>query len=324
MYFLILLFYIASKNEDGIMKKGIEIWQDNVLTVARYEMTEAEKNLLYMVVASVRKEDPVTKMYEVSVKEMAEVTGQTELKFETYKQATRKLMSRVFETTLPNGDLLQASFIASALYKKGTGTIQIELSQMVRPFYVDLNVRYTKMQLVAAISLNSAYAKRIYELLCMFKNMKDKTFKKSLVDLKNMLYVVDPKTGRDSYSNWTRFEKAVLEVASKEINGHTDISFTYKPIYGDRPGRGRKPVEEVEFEVFYNAKHEPELTIPILERLVKQFRLRPDQAAKILSLHSIEVINRQLYDIHSKVSDGKVKNLGSYTAKVFGLETTKK
>jgi plasmid replication initiation protein len=301
------------------VKKDVEIWQDNVLTVARYEMTEAEKNLLYMVVASVRKEDPVTKMYEVSVKEMAEVTGHAELKFETYKQATRKLMSRVFETTLPNGDLLQASFIASALYKKGTGTIQIELSQMVRPFYVDLNVRYTKMQLAAAISLNSGYAKRIYELLCMFKNMKDKTFRRSLVELKNMLCVIDSKTGKDSYSNWTRFEKAVLEVASKEINGHTDISFTYKPIYGDRPGRGRKPVDQVEFEVFYKAKPEPESTTPLLERLIKQFRLRPDQAGKVVETHSTDVINRQLYDIHTKAADGKVKNLGSYTAKVFGV-----
>lgn len=301
------------------MKKDIEIWQDNVLTVARYEMTEAEKNLLYMVVASVRKDDPVTKMYEVSVKEMAEVTGHSELKFDTYKQATRKLMSRVFETTLPNGDLLQASFIASALYKKGKGTIQIELSQMVRPFYVDLNVRYTKMQLAAAISLNSAYAKRIYELLCMFKNMKDKTFRKGLVELKTMLCVIDSKTGKDSYSNWTRFEKAVLEVAKKEINGHTDISFAYKPIYGDRPGRGRKPVEQVEFEVFYKASSEPGPAIPLLERLIKQFRLRPDQAAKVIELHSLEVINRQLYDIHTKAANGKVKNLGSYTAKVFNL-----
>lgn len=301
------------------MKKDIEIWQDNVLTVARYEMTEAEKNLLYMVVASVRKEDSVNKMYEVSVKEMAEVTGHSELKFETYKQATRKLMSRVFETTLPNGDLLQASFIASALYKKGTGIIQIELSQMVRPYYVDLNVRYTKMQLAAAISLNSAYAKRIYELLCMFKNMKDKIFRRNLFDLKTMLYVIDPKTGKDSYSNWTRFEKAVLEVASKEINGHTDVSFTYKPIYGNRPGRGRKPVEQVEFEVFYQAKPETELTEPLFERLTKQFRLRPDQATKVLELYSVEVINKQLYDVHNKVSDGKVKNIGSYTATVFDL-----
>lgn len=303
------------------MSKNIEIWQDNVLTTARYEMTEAEKNLLYMVVASVRKDDPLTKMYQVSVKEMAEVTGQTELKFETYKQATRKLMSRIFETTLPNGDVLQASFIASALYRKGTGVIQIELSQMVRPFYVDLNTRFTKMQLAAAISLNSTYAKRIYELLCMYKNMKDKTFRRDLTDLKTMLWIIDPKTGKDSYTNWTRFEKAVLEVASKEINGHTDITFTYKPIYGDRPGRGRKPVVIVEFAVFYQAK--PDLTpaSSLHERLVKQFRLRPDQADAVLAAHSVDTVNRQLYDIQAKALDGKVKNLGSYTAKVFGLET---
>ncbi len=303
------------------MNKEVEIWQDNVLTVARYEMTEAEKNLLYMVVASVRKDDPITKMYEVSIKNMAEITGQSELKFETYKQATRKLMTRVFETTLPNGDVLQASFISSALYKKGTGTIQIELSQMVRPFYIDLNARFTKIQLAAAISLNSSYAKRIYELLCMFKNMKNKTFRRSLADLKSMLWVVDPKTGKDSYSNWTRFEKAVLEVASKEINGHTDITFKYKPIYGNRPGRGRKPVEQVEFEVFYQPKSESELEITthLHERLIKQFRLRSDQADVIINKYSLEVINRQLYDIHIKANDGKVNNIGSYTAKVFGL-----
>ena len=116
------------------MAKVVEIWQDNALTVARYEMSEAEKNILYMVVANVKKEDAPTKMYQVSVKEMAEITGSKELMFETYKQATRKLLTRVFETTLPNGDLLQATFISSALYKKGTGIIEIELSQRVRPF----------------------------------------------------------------------------------------------------------------------------------------------------------------------------------------------
>lgn len=302
------------------MSKTVEIWQDNALTVARYEMTETEKNLLYMVVANVKKDDPPTKKYQVSVKEMAEVTGSKGLMLEAYKQATRKLLTRVFETTLPDGDLLQATFISSARYKKGTGIIEIGLSDEVRPFYIHLHSKFTKVQLAAAISLNSTYAKRIYELMCMFKNMKDKTFRRNLVDLKSMLSIIDPKTGKDSYSNWTRFQIRVLDVAAREINGHTDITFTYKPIYGDRPGRGRKPVEQVEFEVFYNAKPEPEPATPLFERLVKQFRLRPDQATKVLEMHSIEVINRQLYDIHSKAADGKVKNLGSYTAKVFGLD----
>jgi plasmid replication initiation protein len=284
-------------------------------------MTEAEKNLLYMVVANVRPDDPETKMYQVSVKEMAEVSNSKELKFDAYRQAARKLLTRVFETTLPNGNFLQATFIASAEYKKGTGIIEIELSRKVRPFYVDLNKKFTKIQLVAAISLNSAYAKRLYELLCMFKNMPDKTFRRNLVDLKNMLWIIDPKTGKDSYPKWTHFEKTVLNVAIKEINGHTDLTFTYKPIYGNRPGRGRKPVVEVEFAVFYQAKAEPLQTSGLHERLIKQFRLRPDQADAVLATHSVETINRQLYDIQAKAADGKVKNLGSYTAKVFGLET---
>lgn len=303
------------------MGKAVEIWQDNALTIARYEMSEAEKNILYMVVAAVKKDDSPTKMYQVSVKEMAEVMGSKELMFEAYKQATRKLLTRVFETTLPNGDLLQATFISSALYKKGTGIIEIELSQRVRPFYVDLNSRYTKVQLAAAISLNSAYAKRIYELLCMYKNMKDKTFRRDLDDLKRMLGIIDPKTGKDSYPNWTIFKQKILDISAKEINGHTDITFQCKPVYGDRPGRGRKPVVEVEFEVFYQAKPEPVQTSSLHERLIKQFRLRTDQADQVVASHSTETINRQLYDIQAKMADGKVKNLGSYTAKVFGLHT---
>lgn len=177
------------------------------------------------------------------------------------------------------------------------------------------------MQLAAAISLNSAYAKRIYELLCMYKNMPDKTFRRDINGLKSMLWIVDPKTGKDSYPDWTNFQRRVLDIAAKEINGHTDLTFNYKPIYGNRPGRGRKPVVEVEFEVFYQAKPEPAPLSSLHERLVKQFRLRPDQADTVLATHSAEIINRQLYDIQAKAADGKVKNLGSYTAKVFGLET---
>jgi plasmid replication initiation protein len=303
------------------MGKAVEIWQDNVLTVARYEMSETEKNILYMVVAQVKPGDSELKKYQVSVNQMAEINKSTRLKMEAYRQATRKLMTRIFETTLHNGDFLQASFITSALYKKGTDIIEIGLSTEVRPFYVDLNQRYTKIQLAAAISLNSAYAKRIYEVLCMYKNMKDKTFRRELNEFKTMLSIIDQKTGKDSYPNWTIFRQKILEVAVREINGHTDITFTYKPIYGDRPGRGRKPVVEVEFEVFYQAKPEPAQTSNLHERLVKQFRLRPDQADIVLATHSVEVVTRQLYDVQVKVADGKVKNVGSYTAKVFNLET---
>jgi len=286
-------------------------------------MSEVEKNLLYMVVASVRKTDSENMKYQVSVKRMAEINGSTRLNIDAYKQATRKLMTRVFETTLTNGDFLQASFISSARYIKGTDIIEIGLSSEIRPFYVDLNTKFTKVQLQAAISLKSAYAKRVYELLCKYKNMPDKTFQMNLIELKTMLGIINPKTGKDRYPSWTWFQRNILDVSAKEINGHTDITFTYKPIYGDRPGRGRKPVTKVEFEVFYQTKVEPVAanTAALHERMVKQFKLRTDQADEVLAIHTVETINRQLYDIQTKAAAGSVKNVGSYTAKVFGLET---
>lgn len=155
----------------------------------------------------------------------------------------------------------------------------------------------------------------------MYKNMPDKSFRRDLLDLKRMLGVVNIKTGKDKYPVWTQFKRDVIDVATREINGHTDLTFNFKPIYGDRPGRGRKPVVEVEFEVFYQAKPEPAQISSLHERLIKQFRLRLDQADTVLATHSIEVINRQLYDIQTKAAGGSVKNIGSYTAKVFGLET---
>ena len=307
-----------------IMSKAIEIWQDNILTNARYEMTETEKNLLYMVVASVRPDDPPSKLYQISVKEMAHISNQPEVKFEAYKQASRRLMTRVVETTLENGDFLQTTFIASALYKSGKGIIEIELSQRIKPFYVNLHSKFTKIQLAASISLKSAYAKRIYELLCQYKNMPNKVFKKDLLGLKTMLCIVDPKTGKDSYAKWTHFEKAILAVASREINEHTELSFAYKPVMGDRPGRGRKPVVAVEFSVLYQAKTEfasisslPELH----ERLVKKFKLRKDQATAVIEKFTLEEIHKQLYNIEIKAADGSVRSIGSYTATVFGLAT---
>lgn len=99
--------------------------------------------------------------------------------------------------------------------------------------------------------------------------------------------------------------------ALNQVKSSTYITFECNPIYGDSHGQGRKPVEQVEFEVFYKPKPEAEPATPLPE-------LPPDQAAKVLAVYSVEVINRQLYDIHTKAADGKVKNLGSYTAKVIG------
>lgn len=294
--------------------EGATLWQDNALTIARYEMTSLEKNILYMVMASIRKDDASNTIYQVSAKELMALTGE-QVRVSDLQKATKKLITRYFETTLPSGNMLQATFVASAEYITGQGIIELELSQKVRPLYVELKERFTTLQLHTALTLNSKYAKRLYELFSMYKNLPDKTFRINVQDLKERLDLIDPKTGKDRYEKWTHFKNRVLDPAEHEINGKADLSFRYVPI---KKGRS---VTQIEFTVEYQR------SAPIVEydgpnaavfgRLTTHFGLRRDQATRVLGQHPLAEINKRLHKIQLRVVNHELENIGAYTAKIF-------
>ena len=153
--------------------------------------------------------------------------------------------------------------------------------------------------------------------------MRDKSFIINLMELKQKLQLIDEKTGRDKYEKFTHFKKAVLDPAEREINSKSDISFSYVIIEGNKAGRGRKPVEQLEFTIVYTdqiSKYSfDEKNLPIFTRLTTQFNLRKDQASKILDNFSAIEINKILYDIHLKVINREITNVGAYTAKIFDI-----
>jgi plasmid replication initiation protein len=293
---------------------GATLWQDNALTVARYEMSALEKNILYMVMASIRKDDAPNTLYQVSAKELMALTGE-QVRASDLQRATKKLITRYFETVLPNGNTLQATFVASAEYITGQGIIEVELSQKVRPLYVELKDRFTTLQLHTALTLNSKYAKRLYELFSMYKNLPNKSFRISVQELKERLDLIDIKTGKDRYEKWTHFKNRVLDPAEHEINGKADLSFTYQPI---KIGRS---VSQIEFNVQY--KRHSLLAVYdgpnelLIDRLINRFGLRQDQAQKVIDLHQTSDINKQLHKIQLRIINNELENIGAYTAKIF-------
>jgi plasmid replication initiation protein len=303
------------KNTD---KNEVTLWQDNLLTVARYDMTALEKNILYMVMSQIRKDDTFGTFYYVSAREIMERVGER-IDFIAFKKATKMLIGRVFETTLPNGNLLQSSFVASAEYLAGEGIIKIEVSRQVLPFYLELKEKFTTFQLDAALALNSKYAKRLYEMLSMYKAMPSRSFTISLIELKKLLHVIDAKN-KDSYPSFTDFSNRVLIPAEREINEGTDIKFTYQVILGENKGRGRKPVSSIKFLV--NSKNTPLLPQTVhsdvlLKRLTTEFGLNKTQAQRVINENEAKIILKKLYDI--SLVKNTIRNIGGYTAKSFGV-----
>ena len=302
---------------------NITLWQSNFITSSRYEMSALEKNIMYMVMSQLKKNDPSDMKYIVSAMELMQSTGK-DILYADLKKASAKLITRILEGVNEDGNLVQTSFIASATYITGKGLIEIEISNAIRPHYIELKEKFTTFQLDIALSLKSIYSKRLYEILSMYKNFKEKKFTISVKELKMKLALISSK-GEDKYEAFRNFKIAVLDPAEREINGDSDIYFTYKALEGKKYGKGRKPIDLLEFNVMYKERKDVEIGYdeankPIYDRLINDFGLRKDQASEVIRNYSKIEINKQLYDIHIAKMNNKVGNIGAYTATIFKVK----
>jgi plasmid replication initiation protein len=303
------------------MKKDITLFQDNAITRASYEMSALEKDILLMIISQVNHKDSNVP-YFIRAQEIIERKGE-EINFAAFKKASKMLVSRNFETMLDETRLLQSSFISSAIYHKGKGVIEVRVDPNVVPLYSDLKKNFTTIQLNAALSLNSKYAKRLYEVISSVKNFPNPCITITVDELKKRLGVSlykDEVLQSDTYPNFADFDRRVLIPSQQEMD-KTDVRFTYDLIYDKKSvTRGRKKVHSIKITVSkVGEPEEPalETDTTLVSRLINEFRLRKDQAITIIGTHDKKAILKSLYDISLERSN--IRNIGAYTAEVFGV-----
>jgi plasmid replication initiation protein len=212
---------------DKNLTNNILLKQHNAITEARYEMTALEKNIVYMVMAQFRDDDPVGKRYFVSIQELKNKLkdlGQ-KISLQDIQEATGKLVTRVYSFIDDLGDHIQMTLFSSVIYTEDSDLIKIEIISEVRHFMFDLKYDFTSFSLWSALRLRSIYAKRIYEMLCQHK--EEGVFKISVQGLRERLKLIDKSTKKNKLTGWSAFEKTVLEGPKEEINEKTELKVTY-------------------------------------------------------------------------------------------------
>lgn len=296
------------------MKEVKIISQDNALTSSRHDFTALEKNILYMLMAQLSGNDKEDRYYYISINEMQNKT-KVKSNYIDYENAIIRLQGKTIKITRPNGNKLITPFIGSAEYIARKGYIEIVIDPKMRPFLFNLKQNFTTFQLDLALSLKSKFSKRIYEMISQYKDTGFMTIR--VLDLKEKLELYDPKTKVEQYIQWAAFKKGVLDVAKKEIDKETDLEFIVDT---------RKLGKKIEILDFY-IKHKAYQTAidfkdeetAIFGRLVNKFGLRSDQAQKAITKYGEKEVSKLIYPIMVEQSNGKIKNIGAYTAKVLGV-----
>ena len=248
---------VVSKQRRKLPPSSAIVTQSNELVSARYALPLGEMRLLFTVMSKVQPNDTKMTVYRIPVAEFADFLGVAKgSAYEEMKKITHSIVTRYVEIKSP-GRLVQTTWMAQAEYVDGTGMVDVQLSEAMIPFLLNLKSNFTQYKLTMLLSFKSQYTLRLYMLLKQKRdhNPYAKTYDFELSELRKILGVSieaiprrdkfdKPQAAVELYAEYPNFKKFVLNTAQKELSAKADISFEY-----DEIRHGRR-VTSISFRVF--------------------------------------------------------------------------
>lgn len=208
--------------------KNTLITKANILIEASYKLSTQEQRVVMLLASMISLADSEFKDYILSIKAFGRLLGANHKDcYRQVREVTKRLIGRVFSIQTP-GEELQMSWLSSAHYVKGQGQVRLKFDPCLKPFLLQLKERFTSYSLRHVIQLRSSFSIRLYELLKQYENIGERIF--NIDDLKMKLGI-----DKAQYQLYGHFKAKVLNVALKEVNDKTDITFGFEEI---KIGRG--------------------------------------------------------------------------------------
>ncbi|MED4654804.1 replication initiation protein [Bacillus pseudomycoides] len=245
-----------STNQGLQIKESNIVSKSNTLIEANSRLNLVEQKLLLCLASNIEPNDRDFKTYTFPIRQFHDLLGLSgSTKYTELSKITKELLSKVIEIRIGE-ELIQVSWLSSAIYNRNKGTIDMRFDPLLKPFLLELSSKFTSYRLANIVKLKSTYAIRIYELLKQYENLKERT-----ISLENLRYYLD---AMNIYPNYANFKQRVLKPTQKELNQKTDISFDFEEIKS-----GRK-VQKIRFIIRGQKKNDSDLVR--FEKKLDQFQ----------------------------------------------------
>lgn len=219
------------------MDKAELVVKSNRMIEASYRLGMNEQRIILYAICRCREEQkglfsdlPVTITADAFLKHFPSVDKSNV--YGQLKDAMNSLYNR--SVTIHDSDpatgkarVRETRWISEKAYIDGAGHVQIVFTPEVIKYITRLEEEFTSYQLEKVGNMTSAYAVRIYELLAQHKDIGNRTL--NMAWLREILEI-----GPGEYKLTTNFIRKVIEVAVDQINKHSDLTVSFKPIKTSR------------------------------------------------------------------------------------------
>ena len=279
------------------------IFQHNAITSGRYDFTACQLDILFMLLAMLDKNDKISTIYPIHVKDIEAITGR-KWDYQTLIQSTEDMGSRMFSIETETS-YEQIWFFQSVKYQKGKGYFNVKLSEDIRPYLFDLKDNFTVIQLKSALLCSSKYAKRLYTLACQWRSLGIISI--PISELKEKLFLKDPRGKEpEQFTRISDFRKKVLDIAKRQINENTDIEFDFD-ICNKRGPHVKKNYDTV--KLFIGRKKEIQMEINFKEPIQDQKDLAQITAYGIGDVVARRILKTGKMDEFRKVVAGLLEKM---------------
>lgn len=195
--------------------------KSNNLVQAKYELSLNEQKIILYAVSKLDTKKDNFNIIPIYVKEFYDLLGTTTERYTELRDMINELRKKTLIIKTGNGEIV-TGWLSSLEYKKDTGIIEIEFSNKLIPYLLQLKEQFTRYQIKNILYLNNKHSIRIYELLKQYENIGNRTF--TVDKLKEILML------ESQYKRFSNFEQRVLRATMEEINDYTDINVSYEKI----------------------------------------------------------------------------------------------
>ena len=214
-------------------KRAELVVKSNRLIDASYRLGLNEQRIILYSISRCREEQkglfpdlPVTITADAFAKQFPSV-GRGNV-YQQLKDAMDALYDRsvtIHDTDPASGHarIKKTRWISEGAYVDGAGNVQVVFTPEVIKYITRLEAEFTSYQLEKVGNMTSSYAVRIYELLAQHRDIGNRTL--------NMAWLRETfQIAPDEYKLTTNFIRKVIEVAVDQINKHSDLTVSYKPV----------------------------------------------------------------------------------------------
>lgn len=289
-------------------KKSLVV-QGNSLVEAKYRLSVEEQKIIKILISQIKRDDRDFHDYEFRIMDLAEMLGMEHKDaYGVLEKITERLVSRVLKFyNQETQTLLQASWLSSAEYKKGFGTVSLCFDPKLKPLLLQLQSYFTKYELGQVLQFKGQYTIRFFELR---KSFLGKGKKETVFTLKELWELF--KLEKNEYKQFFDFKKRVLEPARVELLEKTGKSFSWEAI---KQGRGGKVVG-VRF-VFDGETEKEKAVVTVLESTPKTEIQEAEETKEPVPVPTVEaeIVKQLLSDgarllVENGVSEGVAVKLG--------------